>query len=72
MKLITTVSHDIKFTVEYFEPTEGGMDNDTYGKPVDAVAAAIRLLELAKEAHPNYEWVIVGHVTTQTSGKEIA
>ena len=69
MKLTTTVTHDIDFTVSYFEHAEGGMNSDTFGKTVNDLPSAVRLLELAKVQHPENDWVIVADVSTQVGGK---
>jgi hypothetical protein len=69
MKLTTTVTHEIDFTVSYFEHAEGGMNSDTFGKTVNDLSSAVRLLELAKVQHPENDWVIVADVSTQVGGK---
>ncbi len=69
MRLTTTVTHEIDFTVSYFEATEGGMDHDTFGKAVKDMPAAVHLLELAQVQHPGHDWVIVAEVSTQVGGK---
>lgn len=67
MKIKTTTTHTVKFTVEYFEPNEGGMDSDQFGKEHDAIEEAIVTLELAKIAHPQTDWVIVGRVKREVT-----
>jgi hypothetical protein len=69
VKLTTTVTHDIDFTVCYFERTEGGMDYNTFGKTVNDLPSAIRILELAKALSPEHGWKIVADVTTQLGSK---
>lgn len=61
MKLTKTVTYDLTFTVEYFTPQEGGMDNDLFGQPVSTLAEAVHLLELAVEQETDKytEWLIV-------------
>lgn len=69
MKLVTTVTHDIEFTIEYFEATDGGMDSDQFGEPLKDLNNAVHALELARSAHPKVDWVIVGRAKTLTTGK---
>ena len=37
MKTRIMIEAEVKFTVEYFEPTEGGMDSDQFGGEFDTV-----------------------------------
>jgi hypothetical protein len=70
MNIKTTTSHEIKFTVEAFWDEEGGMGTDQFGGEVDALAEAVKLLELAKvsgKLSKGLEWVIVGYVKTNVS-----
>lgn len=64
MKISATTKHDISFTVEAFWNEEGGMGQDQFGDVVPELVAAVRLLELARVAHPKTNWVIVGTVAT--------
>lgn len=65
MELTTSTTHLITFSVQAFWDEEGGMGNDMYGDPVQELADAIRLLELARvgEKKKN-KWVIVCDVET--------
>lgn len=67
MKLQTTTSHTISFTVEAFWNEEGGMGQDQYGEAVDTLQQAVRLLELARVKDPKTNWVIVCDVKTTVS-----
>ena len=66
MKISKSTSYDIKFKVEYFEPQEGGMDNEQFGDTVDTLEEALHLLDLAKaqQTHPKdlSEWIITCEV----------
>lgn len=42
------------------------MGTDSYGKPVQEIWQAIRLLELARIAQPDEDWIIVGELETTT------
>lgn len=67
MKLTTQTSHEIKFSIEQFSGTEGGMDHDIFGDPVDSLPEAIHLLTVAnKDLNPKLHdmYVIVCHVKT--------
>ena len=64
MNIKTTTSHTIAFTVEAFWSEDGGMGQDQYGEAVQELSEAIRLLELARVATPDYDWKIVGEVKT--------
>ncbi len=64
MKLSTTKTHDITFTVEYFQGTEGGMDSEQYGEEMATIQEAVALLELAQIARKDEDWVIVARVKT--------
>lgn len=69
MRVKTETVYDVKYGVSYFEGTEGGMDSDDYGEPVDDLAKALHLLDLAKAASPQYGWVIVLDVKKETKEK---
>ena len=69
MKLTTTTTHEITFSVCYFEDTEGGMNSDSFGKSVNELAEAIELLGIAKAQDPSKNWVIVADVETKISAK---
>ena len=66
MKITTSTSHNIIFTVEAFWDEEGGMGQDQYGDEVQELPEAIKLLELARVAKPKEKWLIVCHVETVT------
>jgi len=63
MKLEVTTKHELVFTVEYFEATDGGMDSDSYGDPVGSIEEAVHLLTLAKVGNKT-DWIIVCRVKT--------
>lgn len=65
MKTSHTIEHEIKFSVQYFASTEGGMDNETFGLPVDTLNEALHLITLANTTRPNEPWIIVGEVKTK-------
>ena len=62
MKLTKTTEHNIVFTVEYHYASEGGMENDTFGKEVKTLEEAIEIWDLANISRPSEDWVIVGTV----------
>jgi hypothetical protein len=68
MKITTTTSHDISFSVEAFWHEERGMGNHRFGGFVKELPDALRLLELAKATtHEEFKkWVIVGTVESKT------
>lgn len=65
MKITVKVSHKVRFNVAYFEPTEGGMDTDTFGDTVSTLEEAIHLLEIALAQFPDNCWMITCDVQTQ-------
>jgi len=69
MKTRILLETEVVFTVEYFEPTEGGMDSDQYGGTFDTVVDALPTLHEATRKEPRYEWVIVGRA--KTTSKEV-
>lgn len=60
MKTRIMIEAEVKFTVEYFEPTEGGMDSDQFGGEFDTVEQALPTLREATLSKPDREWLIVG------------
>ena len=58
-------SYKVSFLIKQYSPTEGGMDEDDYGKPVDTLEEAIVLLEAAitRENGEWHNWQIVVDVT---------
>ena len=70
MKVEVHKNYKVKFSVEYFEVTEGGMDTETYGEPVETIQAALNLLESARNTIPNYDWIIVCDVSIIIKGEE--
>ena len=71
MKLTTTKVQELTFSVESFEAEEGGMDHQLFGKDCSELAEVVEQLDLAKIAHPKYDWVIVCRVTTKINGNAI-
>lgn len=69
MQINVTKSHKVRFQVQYFEPTEGGMDFDTFGEKVETIEEAIALLEIAKRKDSRSDWLITVDVETKVSGK---
>lgn len=69
MKITKTTEHTITFSVQYFYPNEGGMDNEQYGKEVATIEEALELYSLACIAQPNEGWVIVGEVEKKITKK---
>lgn len=68
MKLTTTTTHDITFRVESFWDEEGGMGRDAFGKPVDTLQEAVRLLEIvnAQAGKDGPDWIITATVKSVT------
>lgn len=62
MKIQKLLTHEVTFSVEYFEGTEGGMDHWTFGRECGDIGAAIQALQLAKISEPNRDWIIVCNV----------
>lgn len=71
MKIKTTTTHTLTFSVRYFAPTEGGMDSDGFGEPCGDIGAAITLLAAAKATYPRNDWVIVIDVHTDVSSNSV-
>lgn len=69
MEITKTTTHNVVFSVEYFENSEGGMDWDDFGSDVETLEEAIHLLDLAKSTNREEDWVIVCRVET-TNKKE--
>lgn len=69
MHINVTKAHKVTFCVEYFEATEGGMDNEMYGGQVNTIEEAISLLELAQVSDPKSDWMITARVTTTIKGE---
>lgn len=73
MKITVTKTYELTYSVEYFHPNEGGMDEGNYGSPVKTIEEAVMLLELARTPAPtNYnhgaDWIIVVRVETKLTG----
>ncbi len=51
-------AHAINFKIEYFSPTEGGMDNQQYGQDCSTLEEALDTLLLARKSSKD-EWLIV-------------
>lgn len=69
MKIVKNTSYDIIYSIEYFEPTEGGMDSDKFGDDCTEIEDAIHLLEIAKNTKRNVDWKIVCTVTVENKIK---
>lgn len=69
MQIAITKTHKITFAVEYFEPTEGGMDSERFGEEVETLEEAVVLLEIAKRKDSRNDWIITATVETKVSGK---
>lgn len=54
-------SYEVSFSVEYFMPTEGGMEHEIYGYR-HTLEDAISLLEYANQNASGVDWVIVCNV----------
>lgn len=67
MKIQTTTTHTITFSVESFVSAEGGMNHDTYGSKCNDMASAIALLRAAEVMERDKEWIIVCDVQTITT-----
>lgn len=66
MEIKTTTTHKIKFRIRAFWSEEGGMGEDSFGKEVNELPEALRLLELANASRPDENWMIVCDVDTKT------
>lgn len=68
MKTTITVTntYELTFAVEYFEPTEGGMDHEVFGTPKATLPEALALLDVANESRSDRGWVIVVHTVKKT------
>ena len=65
MKVTSTVKHDLKFQVESYWGTEGGMDMEDFGPRCGTIEAALHQLELARSADPDTDWNITIYCTTE-------
>ena len=67
MEILIKTKYTIRYQVESFEGTEGGMDHHTYGKAVGTIEEAILLLELANvgDMSSNSDWIITCEVTKE-------
>ena len=63
MEIANTVKYKIKFLVSCHETQEGGMDYETFGKEVDSLNEALRILDTALDTRPNFDWKIECAVT---------
>ena len=66
MRIESKTVHELVFTVEYFESTEGGMDGDAFGGEVSTIEEAVRLWDLAMIHSRSCGWVIVARPTVKT------
>lgn len=67
MKIKTTKTHTLTFSVRYFEETEGGMASEGFGKDCFDIGRAVSLLELAKAERPEHKWLIACEVQTEVA-----
>jgi hypothetical protein len=63
MEISNTIRYKIKFLVSYHEGEEGGMSYETFGKEVDSLNEALRILDTAIDTHPIFDWKIECVVT---------
>ena len=63
-EITTLTTHKLTFKVESFIPTEGGMDQDQFGKDQYTLTDAIHLLEIARSQANGDFWVITVYVDT--------
>lgn len=63
MIIQNTTKYNLTFKVEYFQPTEGGMDSEQFGASVAELTDALRILESAKNTRPKQEWIITVETT---------
>ena len=74
MEIKKTTSYKVTFSVESFTQTEGGMDHNEFGKPVNTLEEAIHLLELAEATQPagDYQanWIITVDVQREIKGNK--
>ncbi len=59
MKIQTTTTHEVTFTIESFWHEEGGMGHDQSGGDYNDLPQALRALELVHGQSKHPEWVIV-------------
>lgn len=71
MQINVTTTHKVTFRVEYFEPTEGGMDSEDFGEPVETIEEAIALLEIARRHNGQHDWIITARAETKVNGKTV-
>lgn len=62
MKMTITTTYEIKYSVEYFRATEGGMDHEQFGDCVDSLPEALALLDVATSTRKDDGWVITLNV----------
>lgn len=67
MKIKVSKTHQVTFSVSYYEGLEGGMDCGSFGPQKDTLEEAIALLEIANIQEPSRDWLITAEVTTQVS-----
>lgn len=65
MKLTTTTTYELAFSVEVFNQTEGGMDHRVFGQPKQTIQEALTGLEIANAMEPSEDWIIVVQATKQ-------
>ncbi len=68
--MVISVTHEISFLIEYYEPTEGGMQNEAFSDEVQTIEEAVSTLEIAKKTKPERDWIITARVETAINGKK--
>ena len=66
IKVIKT--YKISYNIEYFEPTEGGMDSECFCGGIETIEEALVKLETIKLTKPHCDWIITVSVTTELKG----
>ena len=69
MKITTSTTHTILFSVRAFWDEEGGMGTERFGAKCNSLEEAIHTLELARASGLRSDWVIVADVTTVVNKK---
>jgi len=67
MKITVTKTYELTYSVQYFDQTEGGMDNGSFGDQVKTIEEAVSLLEIARVTRSDEDWVIVVEVETKVT-----
>ena len=70
MKMETRTIYNITFSVKYFDGTEGGMEEGSFGQTMNTLPEAIELLRVARTNDPKNDWIIVCDVAVQVTGEQ--